>query len=576
MRTTFLATTPADLKQKGYHYVDIVLVSGDGYVDHPSFGIALIGRLLEKEGYKVAVLSQPDHRDCNSFKVFGKPRLFFGISGGNLDSIVSNYTGNGKVRNTDQFSPGGNPFTDKKRANKRRPDHAVMRYSQLARQAYPDVPLVLGGVEASLRRFCHYDYKQRKIRGSVLTDSKADILVYGMGENAVLEIAARLQRKKELTAIDGTCVRMSPKEFAGFSFDQKQDVLLPSFAEIKKKKELFLDAELAIDQYARSKKRAVLCQQQQSHYVVQFPGQPVLSQGELDRLYELPFKRRCHPDFPDIPAFTMIKDSVTIVRGCCGNCSFCAITRHQGAEIVSRSIKSIVREVETVAADSTFNGTVSDLGGPTANLFGTRCVKGGCDRRDCLYPKMCPSLEIDEDAFLRLLKKCRKIDHVRHLFISSGLRMELLLKTPKLLAEIIARHTPGMMKIAPEHTVSKVLSHMHKPGIAVLESFLKQARRLGGKQKKKMQFSAYLITSHPGCTVKDTHQMVDDLKRCQLQINQFQDFTPTPGTIATAMFVSGLDQKKRTLHVPSVSERLKQRQILERAMPGYSLKKRRK
>ncbi len=576
MRSHFLPTTPADLEERGWKFVDIVLVTGDGYVDHPSFGIALIGRLLEEQGYRVAILSQPDHKNHESFMCFGRPRLFFGISGGNLDSIVSNYTGNGKVRNTDQFSSGGNPFLDKNRSIKRRPDHAVMRYSQLAKQAYADVPLVLGGVEASLRRFCHYDYKQRKIRGSVLTDSKADILVYGMGEKAVLEIAERLHRQQDISGISGTCMRLTPKVFRDFTARSSVDIELPTFAEIQKDKDFFLDAELLIDKQARSRKQLVVSQQQQSHYVVQFPPQPVLNTKELDHLYELPFKRRCHPDSPDIPAYTMIKDSLTIVRGCCGNCSFCAITRHQGAEISSRSRGSIVREVKTIARDSAFKGTISDLGGPTANLFGMTCSKGGCSRRDCLYPEVCKFLQIDEDAFLDLLQECMAIKQVRHLFISSGLRMELLLKTPRLLAEIIAKHTPGLMKIAPEHTVDKVLEYMHKPGIGVLEQFLSLARQMGGRKNRKVGFSVYLIASHPGCKVSDMHHLVKDLQRCNLAINQFQDFTPTPGTIATAMYVSGKDSRHKKIHIAGVNERLQQRKILEKAMGASFPKKRRK
>ncbi len=576
MRSHFLPTTPNDLEERGYDSVDIVLVTGDGYVDHPSFGIALIGRVLEKHGFRVAILSQPDHKNHESFKIFGKPRLFFGISGGNLDSIVSNYTGNGKVRNSDQFSPHGKPFIDAKRSIRRRPDHAVMRYSQLAKQAYPDVPLVLGGVEASLRRFCHYDYKQRKIRGSVLTDSKADLLVYGMGERAVVEVATRLAENRDIVGVAGTCTRLSPKEFADFTAQSPVDVTLPPFSDIQKDKACFLDAELLIDTSARSKKQVILSQKQQSHYVVQFPPQHVLDEKELDGLYALPFTRRCHPDFPNIPAYSMIKDSVTIVRGCCGNCSFCAITRHQGAEISSRSKKSIVREVKMIAKDSAFKGTISDLGGPTANLFATTCSKGGCNRRDCLFPEVCTFLNIDEGAFLSLLRACNDVKQVRHLFISSGLRMELLLKTPALLAEIIEKHTPGLMKIAPEHTVAKVLGYMHKPGVQVLDKFLSLARRLARKKSKKLGLSAYLISAHPGCSTSDMHRLVGDLKRCNLAINQFQDFTPTPGTIATAMFVSGKDRLGKKIHIPSRNERLKQRSILEKAMGSSSVKKRRK
>lgn len=569
-----LPATPEECQARGWNEIDIVLITGDAYVDHPSFGVALIGRLLESQGYRVAILAQPRYHNNNDFKMFGRPRLFFGISGGNLDSIVANYTGNGKVRDKDAYSPNGNPwFGDKREKNsRRRPDRAAMLYANLARSAYKDVPLILGGVEASLRRFIHYDYKQKKLRGSLLSDAKADLLLYGMAERAILEVASRLSQGLALKGINGTCERLSDKVFA----ERQQGVtkathtLLPSWKEIQDNNALFLRAEKEIDSQARSYASQELIQRQQSSWVVQHPQPERLSTAEMDRLYELPFSRMEHPAFPNVPAARMIQHSLTIVRGCSGNCSFCAITRHQGPAITSRSQESLLREAKTISTMANFKGTISDLGGPTANLYGVSCKIGSCKRHDCLHPKLCHNLRIDDQALLSILQKISQLPNIKNVFISSGLRLELLRKTPKLFKEIIRSHTPGILKIAPEHTDPEVLQVMHKEGPEELRKFLDMGRNIGRELKKEVHFSPYIISAHPGCRESHTAHMAATLKKLGLELRQFQDFTPTPGTLATAMYVTGLhrDTEKPIFVARGQAERMKQRRILERLLQG--------
>lgn len=425
-----------ECRERGWQELDILLVSGDAYIDHPSFGVALIGRYLEAQGYRVAILPQPRYHSNEDFLSYPAPKLFCGITGGNLDSIVANYTGNGKVRETDAYSPGGSPWRigPKNKNNRYRPDRATFIYANLARNSYKNTPIILGGIEASLRRFVHYDYKQEKLRASILTDAKADLLVYGMAEKAVVEIASRCSEGKPLSAIPGTCERLTGNQlvnrYPNFEkSDNKHYLVIPSYTDITTRKELFLDAELQIDKHQRAHSSKVVFQKQQTHWVVQHPAPDILAESELDALYSLPFTRKPHPKTPDIPAYRMIKNSVTIARGCSGNCSFCAITRHQGAIVQSRSNASIVEECQKIAALPDFDGTISDLGGPTANLFATECMIGGCSKRDCLYPEVCKHLSIDEQRFLKLLQAVSSIEGINHLFISSGLRMELLLKT---------------------------------------------------------------------------------------------------------------------------------------------------
>ncbi|MDO9041039.1 MAG: YgiQ family radical SAM protein [Desulfocapsaceae bacterium] len=560
---------------RGWDQVDVVLISGDAYIDHPSFGIALIGRLLESHGYRVAILAQPRYDRLDDFLQFGPPRLFWGISGGNLDSIVANYSGNGKVRTEDAYSPGGNPWRDgeKGRTNRRRPDRASLIYANLARAACKGVPIILGGVEASLRRFIHYDYQQGKLRASLLTDAKGDLLIYGMGERAVVEAAARLAAGKGLDGIAGSCERLTEAEFQSRFPDlppkgNETCLILPSWEAIGQDKRLFMEAERMIDSHARGCLPSLLVQRQQSAWLIQHPAAPPLTTAELDQVYELPYSRKPHPATPDIPAYRMICHSLTIVRGCSGNCSFCAITRHQGPIISSRSPQSILREARIVSAMDNFTGVISDLGGPTANLYRASCKVGSCRKHDCLYPKICPNLQVDEQAFLNLLRDISMIAGVNHVFISSGLRMELLLKTPRLLQEIIRSHTPGAMKIAPEHTEERVLTLMHKESHQQLVDFLHQCRQMAAGIGKKIIFTPYLISSHPGCTARDTEAMTSKLRALDLHVKQFQDFTPTPGTLSTAMYVTGLhrDTNQPIPVARNQSERKEQRGMLERQM----------
>ena len=565
-----LPTTAAECRSLGWDEVDVVLVGGDAYVDHPSYGIAVIGRWLEANGYRVAILAQPEYQNgCDAFKRFGRPRLFFGISAGNLDSIVANYSGNGKIRDKDPFSPAGNPYfsDEKKKNNRRRPDRATLIYANRAQAAWPGVPVVLGGIEASLRRFVHYDYRQEKLRNSILADSKADLLVYGMGERAVLEVAQRLSKGDALDGIHGTCEFLPPA--AGPSLKGLDGtILLPGWSEIENEKKNFIKAEIEIDQRARQglESEQILLQEQKSGWIKENRPAAPLTPAELDRIYELPFLRRPALKNTDVPAFTMIRDSITIVRGCSGNCSFCALTRHQGAQVVCRTRKSIVREVETVVRQAGFKGTISDLGGPTANLYATICNKSTpCLRKDCLYPEICRHLQIDEDAFVNLLQSVAALDGVKKVLISSGLRLSLLRRTPKLLARILEYHLPGVMKIAPEHCSPDILRLMHKNDALELDDFLNEARKLAEKLKVKVDFTPYLISSHPGCGVADMRDLAQSIKRNALKARQYQDFTPTPGTLSTAMYVSGCDRDtlKPIRVAKGTTERQRQRQELE-------------
>jgi uncharacterized radical SAM protein YgiQ len=567
-----LPTTWEECTTLGWTQLDILLVTGDAYVDHPSYGVALVGQLLLSHGYRVAILAQPRFDTAADFSSFPVPSLFCGITAGNLDSIVANYSGNGKVRDSDAYSPNGNPWRGQKqgKGERRRPDRASLLYANLARSAFHGIPIVLGGVEASLRRFVHYDYKQEGLRSSFLTDAKADILVYGMGEKAVLEIATRCRQKTRLSCIAGTCLRLTDRELTDVfpDFEKKSSqkyLMLPSWEEIGAKLDRFLDAEIELDRHARSCSSRIIFQRQQTHWIVQFPAPPPLTTEELDSLYNLPFSRRPHPLEQQIPAYRMIKDSVTIVRGCSGNCSFCAITRHQGPAIISRSKRSILLECTRIAQMNDFNGTITDLGGPTANLYGTSCAIGSCKKRDCLYPKLCPNLRIDEESFLSLLKEVSRIAGIKHLFISSGLRMELLLKTPRLLEAILRSHTPGTLKIAPEHSDDTLLGLMHKEPHDLLQKFVGRCRELEVKMGKKVELTPYIITSHPGSTPELVEKLGKDLHRLGLRAKKFQDFTPTPGTISTAMFVTGLrPDTKQPLTVPRCrSDRQKERRILD-------------
>ncbi len=471
------------------------------------------------------------------------------------------------------FSPEGNPWRTARQAkdNRWRPDRAILTYTQLARRAYPGVPVVLGGVEASLRRFVHFDYKQDRLRGSHLVDAKADLLIYGMGEKSVLLTAEAIAEGRRTNNIPGTCIRLNDAEMSLLRRQMDRCGIpvteLPSWQDIRENSALFMAAETEIDRQARALSNSVLIQRQQAMWVVQYPPNKALDSGEMDRLYELPFSRSPHPSAPDIPAYSMIKDSLTIVRGCSGNCSFCAISRHQGPAVTSRSVGSIVKEARSLAEGGNFGGTISDLGGPTANLYGTSCAIGSCSRHDCLYPKVCKNLLIDEKRFIEMLTKVGAIERVKQLYISSGLRMELLRKTPELMQKLIDKHIPGSLKIAPEHTETEVLRLMHKEPHSQLVAFIETFKTMAKKGDRNLQVTPYIISAHPGCTKKHTAQMVRRLKKLGITIRQFQDFTPTPGTISTAMYVSKIhrDTGKPIEVADSQRERKAQRSLIEKA-----------
>ena len=562
-----------ECRQRGWEYLDILLVCGDAYIDHPSFGVALIGRYLQAKGYRVAILAQPRYHSAEDFQKFPEPKLFCGITAGNLDSIVANYTSNAKVRDNDAYSPNGNPWrtATPDRNSRYRPDRATLIYSNLARATFPETLLVLGGIEASLRRFVHYDYQQQKLRASVLTDAKADLLVFGMGEKAVAEIAERRMNNQPTTGIAGTCERLTDQNlnirYPNILEKSGQALILPSYTEIIADHDLFLSAETAIDAHCRAAANTLILQKQQTHWLVQHRPQPPLTSRELDELYELPYTRIAHPP-QDVPALRMIRDSVTIVRGCSGNCSFCAITRHQGAVIQSRSRESILAECTLLTRQQGLGGTISDLGGPTANLYGTSCAKSSCTKKDCLYPKTCPNLLLHEDRFLSLLEEVSGIPGVNHVFLSSGLRMDLLLKTPRLMQRIHDFHTPGALKIAPEHSCDDLLQIMHKESHDILEKFILAWQKLNDSLGKRMQLSPYVISAHPGSTMNHVQKLIRDFRKLNLPIYKFQDFTPTPGTLSTAMYVSGKSRiKGKPLPVTRLnSEKKAQRQAIEQGL----------
>ena len=496
----------------------------------------MIGRVLEAAGYRVAILSQPDWHTCEDFRRFGKPRLFFGISSGNMDSMVNKYTALKKVRNDDAYSEGGRPFM--------RPDRAVIVYAQRAREAYPDVPIILGGVEASLRRLGHYDYWSDSLRRSVILDAKSDILVYGMGERQVLEIAMRLKQGepvKSIRNIPGTLFSPDEKE----KIDLYDAIELPAYEQLKNPESFNLATKL-IYQNSNPYSSRPLIQPHGRRLVVQLPPPIPHEEKELDRIYELPYTRKPHPQYRErIPAFDMIKNSVTIMRGCFGGCSFCSIALHQGRFVESRSEGSVLGEIETIASSKRFNGTITDIGGPTANMY----RMGGkdkelcrhCRRVSCLYPSLCVNLNTDHGPLLSLMRKARDIDGIKHVFVSSGIRMDLALLCKDYINEVARWHTSGLLKVAPEHISEPVLEAMRKPKRDVFEEFSRLFYHYSEEAAKDQYIVPYLIASHPGTDLECAIELALYLKRKGLRPRQIQDFIPTPMSISTAIYCTGVD-----------------------------------
>ncbi|MGE0033815.1 MAG: YgiQ family radical SAM protein, partial [Pseudothermotoga sp.] len=530
----FLPTTKEEMKKLGWNELDVILVTGDAYVDHPSFGVALIGHYLVSKGYRVGIVGQPDWRSGRDITRLGRPRLFFGITAGNVDSMVANYTASMKKRRNDDYSPKGEAG--------RRPDRATIVYANLVRRYFPDVPIVLGGLEASLRRFAHYDWWQDRIRKSVLVDSKADLLVYGMAEKTVLDIARVLEKTGDIERC---------KELRGVVFwssKKPDDVIeLPGYEEISVDRKRYAEAvkmQLLLTDPFRSVR---LCQKQDNRYVVQNPPELPLEQKELDELYLLPFERRVHPFYESmghVRAIDTVQFSITAVRGCYGSCSFCALTHHQTTHVVYRSEESILEEAKQLTKHPDFKGIISDVGGPTANLYGARCEKretqGQCARY-CAFPSPCERAVPNHSSFLDLLRKVRSIPKVRHVFVSSGIRHDLVLSDPsgeEFIKELV-QFTPGQLKLAPEHAHPRVLKLMRKPPAELFLDFKERFEKFARIQGKERYVIGYFVVAHPGESEKEN----DYLKRfiqnkLGYKPQQVQIFTPAPGTLSTAMYYS--------------------------------------
>lgn len=540
----YLPMTPAQVAARGWDYVDVVFVTGDAYVDHPSFAMALLGRLMEAEGYRVAILSQPDWRSCQPWRQFGRPRLCFAVSAGNMDSMVNHYTANRKVRNDDAYSPGGQIGL--------RPDRATAVYCQRAREALKGVPIIAGGVEASLRRLAHYDYWSDKVRRSILLDSKADLLVFGMGERPLLEILRRLAAggtPADCRDLRGVAYRLGASEVPppGQPFDLPDTIELPSYEEVVADRRRFADmtriAHLETNPYNARR----LVQRHGPEAVVINPPSLPLTQEEMDRVYGLPFMRRPHPDYKGrkIPAFEVVKDSIQIMRGCFGGCTFCSITAHEGRIIQSRSERSILGELRRLAQDPDFKGTVSDLEGPTANMYRMNCkrpeVRQRCRRLSCVYPKACKLLDTDHGPLVRLLRATRAVEGIKKVLVASGVRMDLALGSPAYLRELVQHHVGGHLKVAPEHSDPQVLCLMKKPGIETFEAFADRFERFSREAGKPQYLVPYFIAGHPGCGLPEMVALAQFLKRTGYRPEQVQDFYPTPFDIATCMYYTGID-----------------------------------
>jgi uncharacterized radical SAM protein YgiQ len=571
-----------EMDARGWDYVDVVFVTGDAYIDHPSFAMAILHRILEQAGFRVAMLSQPDWHSCEPWRQFGRPRLFYAISAGNMDSMINHYTANRKVRNDDAYSPGGRIGL--------RPDRATLPYCHRAREAFPGVPIIVGGVEASLRRLAHYDYWSDTVKRSILLDAKADLLVYGMGEHAIVEIARRLaagKTVKDLRDMRGVAYAMGAKESTTLSAhtndgrldigrwipnaQPEQIVLLPSFGAVKTDKLWFAEATRLIHINTSPFNAKTLIQFQDREAVVVNPPMLPISEAEMDRIYDLPYTRRQHPSYAKpIPAFEMIKDSVTIMRGCFGGCTFCSITTHQGRTIQSRSQESILNEVRKVAADPEFKGVISDIGGPTANMYQMRCtrpeVEAKCKRLSCVHPSICKLLGTDHGPLIDLMQRARTEPGIRKVLVASGIRMDLAQLSPEYLKELATHHVGGHLKVAPEHTDAHVLDLMKKPRNVNFEGFAKEFKKASREAGKPKQFIVpYYIASHPG---SDLHAMIDlalFLKRNGYRPDQVQDFIPAPFDVATCMYYTGIDpfSKQEVYIARNLRDRKMQRALLQ-------------
>ncbi len=564
----FLPVSKEDMNCLGWDCLDFLYISGDAYVDHPSFGHAIITRVLTAAGYRVGVIAQPDWKDKESFLRLGRPRLGVLVSAGNMDSMVNHYTAAKKPRHDDMYSPGGKAGF--------RPDRATIVYCNRIREAFGNIALIIGGIEASLRRFAHYDYWSDQVRRSILVDSRADLLIYGMGEKPVVEIADALEHGtpiKQITHIRGTCFLTKDAPEAGNHLRY-----VPSFEEVRDNKRKYAEAVRIESEEQDSVRGAALVQKHIDRYLVQNPPAPPLSQNEMDRIYALPYARTYHPMYEKaggIPAIQEVKFSLTSVRGCFGACNFCALAFHQGRVIQTRSHKSILAEAQKFLHDPDFKGYIHDVGGPTANFRTPACEKqlksGVCKNRQCLFPKACPSLKADHRDYLKLLQQLRDLPGVKKVFIRSGIRFDYLMKdsSDKFFRELCEHHISGQLKVAPEHISPNVLYYMGKPERKVYDAFAEKFYRINEQLGKKQYLVPYLMSSHPGSTLEDAVSLALYLKEHHITPQQVQDFYPTPGTISTCMFYTGIDPRTmQPVYVPkSPEDKAMQRALLQYKNP---------
>jgi uncharacterized radical SAM protein YgiQ len=565
----FLPMSRAEMDELGWDSCDIVLVTGDAYVDHPSFGMAIIGRLLEAQGFRVGIIAQPDWQTAEPFAALGRPNLFFGVTGGNMDSMVNRYTADRRLRHNDSYTPGGE--------GGKRPDRSVIVYAQRCREAFRDVPIVLGGIEASLRRIAHYDYWSDKVRRSILADAKADVLLYGNAERAVVEVAHRLAKAgakdaaiASLDDIRGIALLKSavPEGWTEARADdldaadegarigaERTVIRMPGFEQVERDREAYARASRVLHRESNPGNARALVQRHGDRELWVAPPPIPLTTAEMDAVYDLPYARAPHPSYGDakIPAWDVIKFSVTIMRGCFGGCTFCSITEHEGRIIQNRSEASVVREIETIR-DKTpgFTGVISDIGGPTANMYRMACkdkkIEAACRRPSCVHPGICPNLDTSHDALISLYRKAREVKGVKKVMVASGVRYDLAVESPAYVKELVTHHVGGYLKIAPEHTEDGPLAKMLKPGIGTYDRF-KELFDKAAKQAGKQYFLIpYFIAAHPGTTDADMLNLALWLKKNRYRADQVQTFLPSPMAVATAMYHSGVSPLRGVRH----------------------------
>ncbi|MGM0414899.1 MAG: YgiQ family radical SAM protein [Bacillota bacterium] len=562
-RDQFMVINKKDMAERNWQQLDFIIVSGDAYVDHPSFGTAIIARVLEDAGFKVGIIAQPDWRSVADFKRLGRPRLGFLVTAGNMDSMVSHYTVNKRPRSNDTYSPGGQAGL--------RPDRATIVYCNRLKEAYKDVPIIIGGIEASLRRFAHYDYWDDEVRRSILFDSRADLLVYGMGERQIIEIAESLDNGLDIEYIrhvPGTCYIIGDKDnlYGGLELDSYEDIA----ADKKKYAESF---KIQADEQDPIRGN-ILIQRHNDRYLVQNPPAKPLDREMLDLVYSLPYQRDYHPIYEPaggVPAIREVKFSITSSRGCYGGCSFCALNFHQGQMVIGRSKESIVAEARKIIADADFKGYIHDVGGPTANFRNPACDKqlhqGVCKDKECLFPEPCGNLKVDHSEYLDILRTLRNLEGVKKVFIRSGLRYDYIMadKDDTFFEELCKHHVSGLLKVAPEHISPEVLKLMGKPDARIFDEFREKFYRINDRIDKEQYLVPYLISSHPGSTLESAIELAEYLRDIGHQPEQVQDFYPTPGTLSTTMYHTGYDPKTmEEIYVPkSRQEKKMQRALLQ-------------